>query len=344
MITIHAWDSAAKAVRTLDSVALRDQRDVLRSSSDVVWIDLQQPAPEEERLVFEVFFPIHTLSLEDVTRLRREPDAPPHLPKVEEFPDYLFLIVNPLTREFLQHVGKRDNRHGGTGRAFTQLSAVLTRNILITHHYEPMNCIDQLRSFLQRHGAQCDRGPDFLCHLILDSTVDEYAPVLDYIDDSLDHLENVVLQNPRQALFQRMLRLKREIIVLRKTLIYEREVLVRLARGEFELVDEREMAYYRNVYDHLVRFTELIESSREMAADILQTYLASTSNRLNQIMKVLTMISTIVLPMSLVSGIYGMNFKEMPEIDQPWGYPFALGLMAVMGTASFAFFKWRNWI
>src|SRR5262245_32100591 len=159
MITIHAWDSAAKAVRTLDSAALRDQGDVLRSSSDVVWIDLQQPAPEEERLVFEVFFPIHTLSLEDVTRLRREPDAPPHLPKVEEFPDYLFLIVNPLTREFLQHIGKRDNRHGGTGRAFTQLSAVLTRNILITHHYEPMNCIDQLRSFLQRHGAQCDRGP-----------------------------------------------------------------------------------------------------------------------------------------------------------------------------------------
>src|SRR5262245_34571469 len=345
MITLHAWDCAAKAARTLDAAALRDQRDALRPSTEILWIDMQQPTAEEEQLVFEGFFPIHTLSLEDVTRLRREPQAAPHLPKVEEFPDYLFLIVNPLTREFLQHVGKQGNRHNGSSRAFTQLSAVLTRNILITHHYEPMNCIDQLHGFLQRHGAQCERGPDFLCHLILDATVDEYAPVLDYIDNSLDHLENIVLQNPRQALFQRMLRLKREIIVLRKTLIYEREVLVRLARGEFELVDEREMVYYRNVYDHLVRFTELLESSREMAADILQTYLASTSNRLNQIMKVLTMISTIVLPMTLVAGIYGMNFDEIPE--RQWGlggYLFALGLMLLSGVLSVGFFYWKKWL
>lgn len=346
MITIHAWDAATKAVRSLDPSALREQRDALRSSTEILWIDLQQPTPEEEELVFGEFFPIHTLSLEDVTRLRREPHAAPHLPKVEEFPDYLFLIVNPLTPEFLEHVGKPNHRHNGHARPFTQLSAVLTKNILITHHYEPMNCIDQLRGYLKRHGAQGDRGPDFLCHLILDSTVDEYAPVLDYIDDSLDHLENFVLQNPRQALFQRMLRLKREIIVLRKTLIYEREVLVRLARGEFELVDEREMVYYRNVYDHLVRFTELIESSREMAADILQTYLASTSNRLNQIMKVLTMISTIVLPMTLVAGIYGMNFdkSEWPKFDSPWGFWFAIVVMSISGIVSMGYFYWKKWL
>ena len=220
MITIHAWDDTTKTVRPLDAVALREQRDALRSSQVILWIDLQQPTPEEEQLVFEVFFPIHSLSLEDVTRLRREPDAPPHLPKVEEFPDYLLIIVNPLTHEFLQHVGTANHRHNGSARPFTQLSAILTRTMLITHHYETMNCIDQLRAYLERHGAQADRGPDYLCHLILDSTVDEYAPVLDYIDDSLDHLETFVLQNPRQALFQRMLRLKREIIILRKTLIY----------------------------------------------------------------------------------------------------------------------------
>ena len=330
--------------RTLDAAALRDQRDALRASKEVLWIDLQQPTPEDEQLVFEEFFPVHTLSLEDVTRLRREPNSPPHLPKVEEFPDYLFLVVNPLTREFLQHIGKLDNRPSGTTRPFTQLSALLTVNILITHHYEPLRCIDQLHEYLHRHSAQGDRGPDFLCHLILDSTVDEYVPVLDYIDDSLDHLETHVLQNPRQALFQRMLRLKREIILLRKTLIYEREVLVRLARGEFALVDEREMVYYRNVYDHLVRFTELIESSREMAADILQTYLASTSNRLNQIMKVLTMISTIVLPMTLIAGVYGMNFDKLPELKWDWGYPFALGLMLVSAVISVAFFYWKKWL
>lgn len=344
MITVYVWNHTTKTLTTLDPGMLAEQRNDLLAAEHTLWIDLQQPTPDEERLVFEVFFSIHTLSLEDVTRLRREPDAPPHLPKVEEFPDYLLVIVNPMTHEFLEHIGKPGNRHNGTARPFTQLSAVITQSMLITHHYEPLKCIDQLRAFLQRHGAQCERGPDYLCHLILDSTVDEYAPVLDYIDDSLDHLETFVLQNPRQGLFQRMLRLKREIIVLRKTLIYEREVLVRLARGEFALVDEREMVYYRNVYDHLVRFTELIESSREMAADILQTYLASTSNRLNQIMKVLTMISTIVLPMTLVAGVYGMNFKKLPELEWEWGYPFALGLMAISASISLAFFYWKKWL
>lgn len=346
MITIQVWSRAGNSVQVLDASALSTDRDALRATEDVVWIDLQQPTAEEELLVFEQFFPIHTLTLEDIVRMRREPDAAPHLPKVEEFPDYLFIIVNPLTGEFQQHIGKPANHNNGMHRPFTQLSAVLTGNMLITHHYEPMGCTDQLRGFLKRHGAQANRGPDFLCHLILDHTVDEYVPVLDYIDDSLEQLETHVLQKPRQTLFHRMLRLKREIILLRKTLIYEREVLVRLARGEFALVDEREMVYYRNVYDHLVRFTELIESSREMAADILQTYLAATSNRLNQIMKVLTMISTIVLPMTLISGIYGMNFEnsEWPDFHTTWGFQFAIGLMLLSGGTSLVLFYWKKWL
>jgi magnesium transporter len=121
-------------------------------------------------------------------------------------------------------------------------------------------------------------------------------------------------------------------------------VLARLSRGEFALIDERETVYYRNVYDHLVRFAELIESSREMVSDLMQTHLSAISNRLNEIMKVLTMISTVVLPMTLVAGVYGMNFKHMPEIESPYGYPAALGLMAMMGLGSFAFFRWKKWI
>ena len=132
---------------------------------------------------------------------------------------------------------------------------------------------------------------------------------------------------------------------MRKTLVYEREVLARLCRGEFDLIEAREMVYYRNVYDHLVRFTELIESSREMVSDLMQTHLAAASNKLNEIMKVLTMISTVVLPMTLIAGIYGMNFKKwFPELDWDYGYPFALGLMALTGIASFVFFRWKKWI
>jgi magnesium transporter len=346
MILIHAWNRATRTTRTCDPADLTARKDELLASDDVLWIGLRQPTAEEEQLVLQTFFPIHTLSFEDITRLRREPDALPHLPKVEEFPDYLFVIVNPLRMDYLKAVEEASNHKARLEKApFTQLSAVLTERMLITHHPEPLLSINQLDSFLKRHATQADRGPDYLFHLILDSTVDQYAPVLDYVDDALEHLETQVMQRPRPVLFQRMLHLKREIIILRKTLIYQREVLIRLARGEFELVDEREMVYYRNVYDHLVRFTELIETSRDMAGDLLQSYLAAASNRLNQIMKVLTMISTIVLPMTLVAGIYGMNFEnsEWPDFQSPWGFWLAIGLMALSGVVSLAFFYWRKW-
>src|SRR5262249_45490431 len=126
--------------------------------------------------------------------------------------------------------------------------------------------------------------------------------------------------------------------------VYEREVLARLARGEFDLIDDSELVYYRNVYDHLVRFSELVESSRETVTDLMQTSLAAASNRMNEIMKVLTMISTIVLPITLVAGIYGMNFEVLPEKQWCYGYPFALALMGLMGIGSFLFFRWRKWI
>jgi magnesium transporter len=142
-----------------------------------------------------------------------------------------------------------------------------------------------------------------------------------------------------------MLQLKRQIIGLRKTLIHAREVLARLCRGEFEQIGEREVAYYRNVYDHLVRFTELMEGSREMVSDLLQTHLASVSNKLNEIMKVLAMISTMILPMTLIAGIYGMNYPLFPDSAWAgaWGFWFAIGLMLVSATAAVSYFKWKRW-
>lgn len=343
MINIHAWNRSTKCTQAVSPSDLETGAKQLLGPDMVVWIDVSEPTAEEESLVLQKFLPIHPLSLEDVTRLRREPDALPHFPKVEEFDNYLFVIVNPLTGGFLHSV----RHHNGqpANRPFTQLSAILTQNVLITHHYEPISCLEQVRNFVERHNAQFERGPDYVYHLVLDSTVDQYVPVLDSIDDRLDTMETAVMQRPRPKLYHGLLHLKREIIVLRKTLIYEREVLIRLARGDFELVDERETVYYRNVYDHLARFSELIESSRDMAADLMQSYLASVSNKLNEIMKVLTMISTVVLPMTLIAGIYGMNFQKMlPAGDWPFGFLFAVLLMVLCGIGSLAYFLWRRWL
>jgi magnesium transporter len=345
MISAHFWNSETRSGRSYDADGLRARLPELKDSQELCWIDLADPTEEEERLIFEEFFPVHSLTLDDITRQHRFPGSQPHLPKAEEFPDYLFVVVNPLAKKFLDSLRQfEESPDSANPSPTTQLSAVLTERLLITHHYEPVACVEECRSFLGRHQKQAERGPDFLFHLILDSTVDGYAIALDHFQEALDDAESQVFGRPGPQLLVSLLQLKREIIVLRKTLVYEREVLARLSRGEFALIEDREMVYYRNVYDHLVRFTELIESSREMVSDLMQTHLAAVSNKLNEIMKVLTMISTVVLPMTLIAGIYGMNFEHQPEFKWLWGYPWALGLMILTALASFIFFRWRRWI
>lgn len=338
MITLCRYDATGKTCQRTDATS-REALGPLPTGQEVVWVDLQNPTPEEESLVLSAWLPVHSLTLEDITRLSRMPEAPPHLPKVEEFPDYLFIIVNPLFASPKNGGNARHRRHYGT-----QLSAILTPNLLITHHYHELPSINGLRDYLARHEVQAARGPDYLFHLVLDATVDEYAPVLDRLEDELDTVEEKVFGRPSPAMLPRLLRLKRTIIGLRKSLIHEREVLARLQRGEFRFIEERERVYYRNVYDHLIRFNELLEGARDMVSDLMQSHLAAMSNRLNEIMKVLTMISTIILPMTLIAGVYGMNFKKwFPELDWEYGYPFALGLMALTTITALALFKWRRW-
>ncbi len=345
MIAIHYWNKATRTAQTIKAEELLQRQQELRSDQDVLWLDLNNPSAEEEQLVFEQFLPVHHLTLEDIRRLRRQPESAPHFPKAEEFPDYLFVIVNPLADSFLQLIKQPHHvRLTGGVEILTQLSALLTNNLLITHHYQHLACIEELQTFLQRHQAQADHGPDYLFHLVLDTIVDQFAPVLDHFDDLLESIEMKVVEKPQAMRFRTLLFLKREIISLRKALVHQRELLARLARGEFALVQPHEMVYYRNVYDHLMRFTELIESSREMATDLMQSYLAATSNRLNSIMKVLTMISTVVLPMTLIAGIYGMNFENMPELTWTYGYPLALGLMGLTALTAMLFFKWTKWL
>jgi len=346
MITVYWWNSEQKNGQWLDPTALSTRADELRQAPGVVWIDLEAPTVDEESLVFQQFCPVHPLTLEDVAKLRREPEGGPHYPKAEEFADYLFVVVNPLAPCYLDWLqGRRQLK--GAHDASTQLSAVLTEHILITHHYDLLFGIEQLRQYLTKHTTQANRGPDYLFHLILDNLVDQVAPVLDFVDASLDDIEGSVFLRTGQESLHRLVELKRQIVTLRKTLVYEREVLARLARGEFELIDEREMVYYRNVFDHLVRFSELAEESREKAGDLMQTHLGAASNRLNEIMKVLTMISTVTLPMTLIAGVYGMNFTQnvWPAFENSeWGFLGAILAMLTTGAAALVLFRWNKWI
>lgn len=321
MISLYRWKPGQAHGTWVELTTLPEEPRV--PEGEVWWLDLDDPSEEEEALIFRRLLKVHPLTVEDITRPRREPDGAAHLPKVEEFPDYLFVIVNALKPPA---EGERASVAGTS-----QLSAVLTENVLITHHYNPLPAIISCQQLLFRHAAHGSRGPDYLFHLVLDVLVDEYAPEVDRLVERLDEIELTVLDAPSREAMSDLIHLKRRVVGLRKTLILQREVLARLIRGEFALVDEREIAYYRNVFDHLVRYTELIEGAREMVSDLIQTHLAAVSNQLNSIMKVLTMISTVILPMTLVAGIYGMNFENMPELKWQYGYYFALGLMALVG-------------
>ena len=334
MISLYRWQPGQKHGTWQDRPEL--PADGLVPDGEVWWIDLADPTPEEEVAVFKTFLPIHPLSLEDIERPRKEADAAPHFPKVEEFPDYLFVIANPLRPPVAATAPET-----GT-RATVQLSAVLTHRALVTHHYESLVPVTSVKQFLGRHAEQAGRGPDYVYHLVLDAMVDEYAPEIDRLVERLDEIETQIFLAHSEKLLTDLLHLKRRVVTLRKTLILEREVLARLVRGEFDLVDDREIAYYRNVYDHLVRYTELIEGAREMVSDLMQTHLAIVSNRLNGVMKVLATISTIILPMTLVAGIYGMNFDVIPELHWQYGYPFALGLMVLSAVGCLSIFYWKK--
>lgn len=348
MIHVSRWSEGKPAAANPADLALAADL----APEEVVWVDLENPTPEEEEWAFRTFLPVHPLTVEDATKPRREPDQGAHLPKVEEYADYLFAVVNPLpawavrptpAEEPPAEIEPNGKPHlSRVGRP--QLSAVLTRRVLITHHYDKLGCVDAIRGYVARHADCGGRGPDYLFHLILDDMVDEYAPVVERIADRLDRLEGRLFVNPTPELIHRLLHVKRRVAALRKTLILEREVLARLTRGEFALVDEREVAYYRNVYDHLVRYAELIENAREMVGDLMQAHLSATSNRLNEIMKVLTTISVIGLICTFIAGVYGMNFEYMPEIHWRFGYPFALGLMVAASATAFAIFRWKKWV
>lgn len=339
MLTVFHWNAATRSGRFLDAEALAGRTPPPEGSEDVWWVDLSEPDAAENDVALRKFMPVHPLTFDDITRPNDGQPGATHLPKAEEFPDYLFVVVNPLCVP-----GPDAHLDGEHLPKAGQLSAVITHNVLVTHHARRLGSTESLRTYLERHPDQAARGPDFLFHLALDAMVDEYAPLVDSMTESLDVIEDEVFRRPNQKVLGRLLHLKRNLVRVRKTLVLERELLHRLTRGEFKLIDQREMAYYRNVYDHLVRYTELAEAAREMVSDLMATHLAAASNRLNEVMKVLTMISTIGLVCALIAGVYGMNFEHMPELKWEYGYPFALGLMLLAAGLSFVYFRWRRWV
>jgi magnesium transporter len=341
MVEIRRYQDNQVSAVGLDEL-LRSRSDEL-SSDTVVWVDLASPTRDEESAILGTWYPIHELAREDMQHATSPTqDDALHHPKIEDFGTYLFIIVHATIppKEKARNILSYLHMMGES-----QLNIIVGEQVLITHHNGESAVTDRLRAICARNPHAMRRGPDYLLHLILDDIVDEYLPLVHMIDDRIEELERQVFGTlSSDAVLMRILTVKRELQKVRRGLAYQREIVNRLSRGEFALVSTEESFYYRNVYDHLVRLTDQIDEGRDLAMNIMEAYFSVSSARLNQVMKVLTVFSTVFLPITFITSLYGMNFEFMPELHQTWGYPAVLTTIVVTVIAMILFFKRRGWL
>lgn len=318
---------------------LKELHQAMQEKAGILWVDMEDPMEAEEETVLVSVCDFHPLAIEDCQRSRDEDEG--HLPKVEDFGQYLFVIFNPVEGVLPSKGGEAMSR---VEIHTSQLSAFLTTRMLVTHHYKPMRSVSYAAQLCAKNPQTLGRGPDFLFHIIIDDIVDNYTPIMDLLDEAVDGMEEEVFHEPSQETMMRILQLKRNIMTIRRVALYQREMLNRLSRGEFPLITTDEMVYYRNVYDHLVRMTDLTDSYRDMVSSLLDAYLSVTSNRLSQVMKVLTIISTIFLPLSVITGFFGMNFRFLPIAEWEYGVLATTGFMVAVVAGMLLVFRKRHWI
>ncbi|MDX6403169.1 MAG: magnesium transporter [Blastocatellia bacterium] len=301
--------------------------DLLKDDKVVFWIDLEAPTEADDHLLLDVFH-FHPLTVEDCRANR-------HHPKVEEFPDYIYFIVHAVRTD------------ASPDRFNTiELDGFLGRNYVLTYHHDRFDSINKVKQTVRSSPVTCQRGATFLLHAIIDSIVDEYLPVMDDFDERINELEDNIftLHRANEQILGEILGLKRSVLRLRRISSKQLEVLYRMSHGQFQLISGPVLPFFRDIYDHLVRVTDLAESYRDLISGSLEAYLSVVSNRLNEIMKVLTIFSAIMLPLTFIAGVYGMNFDNMPELHSRYGYYTVWIIMIVVAVGMLGLFWRRGWI
>lgn len=299
--------------------------------SETLWIDIYNSPESESTRILSNVFGFHQLAIEDAQKYMS--DHIVHHPKLDDYDRYLFIVFNGIQKSSRSFNYK-----------FFSLSCFLGHNFLVTIHNEDTenSIFKDLSQILSERTFR--KGPDYILNLILDDIVDRYYPILDSFETDTDRIEEDLFKKiPDKSTLQKILNLKKDLIKLRRISSYQKEVLFKLTRGDSDLISAEETIYYRNVYDHLVRVSDTTESYRDYAAGMLDSYLSIINNRMNEIMKFLTIIATIMLPLSLVAGIFGMNF-EFPIPQDQIGFWFSIVIMLVVAVGMVVYFRRKNWV
>ena len=272
------------------------------------------------------YYNLHPLVLEDILHTGQHP-------KMEDFDDHLFVIVNLVYYDDGQDEFRSD-----------QFSMVFSPRFVISFqegHGEFFNPI--LERLRQGKGRIRKRGPDYLAYALIDIIVDNYFVVLEKIGEKIEVLEDDLMTNPNPDILKGIHHLKRELLFLRKSAWPLREMVRNMERGDSAVFQESTAIYFKDLYDHIFQVVDTTDTLREMVTGMLDVYLSSVSNKMNEVMKVLTMIATIFIPITFIAGVYGMNFRHMPELDWYWGYSVVWGIMIVIGIIMLSYFKRKKW-
>jgi magnesium transporter len=287
-----------------------------------LWADVADPSKADMDTLARSF-PLHQLTLEDCSK-------PGDRVKIEQFPEYVFIITYGL-------------QSGKKGPVAFQMNFILGKNFLLTVHKERIPSFDSLKSDTKRLHTILSKGPDLLLHHLMDVETDLYFPVLDRIEDQIDSLEEDVYRNIDHKVLGRLFRLKRQLLLIKKRMAPQKEVVLMLSQKSFPFISDSASAYYRDIYDHIIRINESIDDYREILSNTLEVHLSMVSNRMNEVMKALTIVATIMLPLTVLTGIYGMNLN-IPESHFDFMYYLVLFLMGAITFIMVFYFRRKRWV
>lgn len=287
------------------------------SDSDILWfwVDFESPT-EEESLLLKNHFNFHPLAIEDCLHLLQRP-------KLDYYEGYDFFVLHDINQNTL---------------APEEIDIFLGTNFIVSFHFLQSLEMDLVRQKLHSDKMNLEKGSKFVFYQIMDKIVDEYFPSLYRIEDSLNELE---AQDADENLIEEVYTIRSQLLKLRRTIFPMRELLYRILNSERVIIPKEDRVYFMDIYDHLLKLSEMIESNREMTADIRDSYISINSNRMNAIMKTLTVMTSVFIPLTFIASIYGMNFEYMPELSYRWSYFVVLAIMFVVGS-SMIIWLWRK--
>ncbi len=320
-VYFYKKDKGLKTGLTRDEIAT-----IVKNRDGLLWLDIKSAADEDIEMLTDVFA-FHPLTVEDCI-------MPNARSKVEVFENYLF--VNTFAIELHPEQAEEIKT--------VELDCCLGENFLVTVRTDNVKSVATIKEKIEKQSPILEHGADFLLCSIIDTMVDNYFPIINMFDDRVDGVSDEIFKDPNQETLNRIYNLKNEIMFLRRTVGPQADMVNVLIRGGYRFITASHIAYFRNIYDNLIRLTDTIGTSRDIITTALEAYNSVVSNRLNEVMKTLTIIATIAMPLTLLASIYGMNFKNMPELSNRYGYPLVIGIMLLISAAMLYYFKRKKWL